>query len=277
MSRHHIKRRKVRLAYEARGAGPPVVLLQGLGLPGAMWLGLAGGLVKSGHRVISPDNRGAGHSDSPWGVYTMGGLAADTAAVMEDAGVEGALVVGISLGGMIAQRLALDHPERVGGLVLAATTCGLPLGRPAPPRSLVTMLRSLAGSTEAIRKVRRLLVHPNSLERNPDLFRVWNRTLSRTPPRPAGFWGQFAAAVMHHACPSLKRIASPTEVITGEDDAIVPSKNSRILARRIPGAVLTVVPEAGHAFPLEHPGALPGAIARVRRRMEQPNNLEAET
>ena len=267
MTRRIIRRGKVWLAYEARGAGPAVVLLQGLGLPGAMWLGLAGGLVKSGHRVISPDNRGAGQSDTPWGVYTMGGLAADVAAVMEDAGVEGALVVGISLGGMIAQRLALDHPERVGGLVLAATTCGLPVGRPAPLRSLAIMLRSLAGSPEAIRRVRRLLVHPNSLERDPDLFRVWNRTLSHTPPRPAGFWGQFMAAVGHHACPSLKRIACPTEVITGEDDAIVPSVNSHILARRIPGARLTVIPEAGHAFPLEHPAALPAAIARVRARM----------
>ena len=129
MPRCSVTRRGVSLAYQRRGAGPPVLLLQGLGMSGAMWLSLPGGLVKSGHLVITPDNRGSGASDAPRLPYTMSTLAADAVAVLDDAGVQRALVAGISLGGMIALRLALDHPERVHGLVLAATTCGLPLGR----------------------------------------------------------------------------------------------------------------------------------------------------
>jgi 3-oxoadipate enol-lactonase len=269
LSQHETSRRGVRLAYQRGGASdnPTVLLIQGLGLPGAMWLGLAGGLAKSGHLVITPDNRGTGQSDAPRGPYTMGMLAADMVAVLDHAGVERALVVGLSLGGMIAQRLALDHPARVGGLVLAATTCGVPYGRPVRPRTLGVLVQSLSGNPAAIRRVRGLVVHSDSLARNPDLFRHWDRIMKKKPPRPAGFLGQLAAAAGHHAGLSLGRIACPTEVVAGEDDALIPPENSRILARRIPGARLTMLPRAGHAFPLEQPGALPQAIARVRARM----------
>ncbi len=238
-------------------------------MPASMWLGLSGGLVKSGFLVISPDNRGTGASDAPRLPYSMAGLAADSAAVMEHAGVERALVVGLSLGGMIAQRLALNHSERVGGLVLAATTCGFPLGRPVRLRVVREMIRALSGSHRAVQGMRSLLVHPDSLARRPDMFSMWDRTMGSAPPRMAGFMGQMAAAAGHAACLQLKRIACPTEVITGDSDAIIPPHNSKVLARRIPGANLTLVPRAGHAFPLEHPRALPEAISRVRRRMEK--------
>ena len=270
MSQHFVTRRGVRLAYHRRGAGQPVVLIQGLGLPAAMWLGLTGGLVKSGHLVVSPDNRGTGASDAPRVPYCMAGLAADTAAVMDHAGVERALVVGLSLGGMIAQRLCLDHPRLVGGMVLAATTCGVPLGRPVRLRVVLEMLRALSGSRESVRRIRRLLVHPDTLARDPNLFSVWDRTMSAAAPRMAGVLGQMAAAASHSTCLRLKQIACPVEVITGDSDVIVPPANSRTLARRIPDARLTLVPRAGHAFPLEDPAALPLAIGRVRRLMKTP-------
>jgi pimeloyl-ACP methyl ester carboxylesterase len=84
-----------------------------------------------------------------------------------------------------------------------------------------------------------------------------------------GFLGQLAAASFHSSGAALSRIACPTEVITGDSDEIIPPANSRVLAERIPGAVLTVVAEAGHVFPLEHPRELPRAIARVQRRIER--------
>lgn len=266
-----VTRRGVRLAYQRRGAGPPVLLLQGLGMSSAMWLSLPGGLVKSGHLVITPDNRGSGASDAPRRPYSMGSLAADMVAVLDDAGVERALVAGISLGGMIALRLAIDHPERVGALVLAATTCGLPLGKPVRPKVVLEMTRALSGSAAAVKRMRKLLVHPDSLRQTPDLFATWDRAVAGGPPRLAGVLAQLAAAAGHSACRGLGSIACPTEVLTGDSDAIIPPQNSRLLAERIPGARLTEVPNAGHAFPLEDPAALPRAVSRALRRMERSN------
>ena len=268
MSQRFVQRGRVRIAYELLGDGPPVALVQGLGLPGRMWLGLTGGLVKSRRAIIVPDNRGTGSSDAPLPPYRMGTLADDLAAVLEDAARGPALVVGISLGGMIAQHLALRHPRLVSGLVLAATTCGPPVGT-LPNLGLVPpMFRSLAGDARALEKVRALLVNPQALAGNPRLFDEWDRQLSRQAWRWSGFVGQLAAAALHSTGLSLGRIRCPVEVIAGDSDRIVPPLNSRILAQHIPGAELTLVPGAGHAFPLEAPAALPAAIRRVAARMD---------
>lgn len=267
MGRHVVVRGGTRLSYERRGHGSPVVLVQGLGLSGRMWLRLPGGLVKSRFTVITPDNRGTGQSDAPLPPYTMGQLAADLAAVLDDAATGPALVVGISLGGMIAQHLALRYPHRVAGLVLAATTCGPPVSHPLGPRTAWALLRSLRGDAAAIERVRRLMVHPDSLAANPGIFGDWEQVMRGEPPRWEGQLGQLAAAGLHSTGFALRRIDCPTVVITGADDRVVPPANSRILAARIRGAELTVLPRAGHAFPLERPDALPRAVHRIRERL----------
>jgi pimeloyl-ACP methyl ester carboxylesterase len=267
MSQHVVHRGGVRLGYERRGSGPAVVLIPGLGMPGRMWLTLPGGLVKTGFTVVIPDNRGAGRSDVPWPPYRMRDLADDVASVMRSAGETPALVVGISLGGMIAQVLALRHPDAVSGLVLAATTPGLPLARPAHLGFLALMVRLHLGDQRALEPLRLRIVHPRSLERNPHLLDPWDAVARREPTSLTGLLGQLSAAAMHRTGLSLARIRCPTEVIAGEDDLIIPPVNSRILARRIAGATLTLLPGAGHAFPLEVPAALPDAIRRVHQRV----------
>lgn len=267
MSQHFIHRAGVRLAYERRGSGPPILLLQGLGMSGRMWLTLPGGLLKAGYTVITPDSRGTGLSDTPAPPYSMKALAADAAAVLEDARVPAALVVGISLGGMVAQHLALRFPERVRGLVLAATTCGVPHGRPPRPGTIALLVRGFLSSSPATgAMIQRRLAHPASLQRTPGLFRPWSRALAQFPPRPAGVFGQMAAAGLHSAGRMLGRLRCPVEVITGADDQIIPPVNSAVLARLIPAAEHTVVPEAGHVFPLEHPRSLHDAIRRTCAR-----------
>lgn len=263
VSMRFVDRRGVRLAYDLRGRGPLVVLVQGLGLGGEMWMGLSGGLVKSGFAVVAPDGRGTGRSDAPMPPYRMATLAADLAGIIEDAGRGPAICVGISLGGMICQHLTLRYPHLVRGLVLAATTCGLPHGKLPSHRFLRAVLASFTGEPRAVRRVQRMLVHPRTLTRNPRIFEQWNRVICRSPTHLRGWFGQLCAAALHSTGSRLLQIRCPTAVVTGDADEVIPPENSRIIAERIEGATLTVLPEAGHAFPLEHPAALPELIRRL--------------
>jgi pimeloyl-ACP methyl ester carboxylesterase len=125
-----------RIHYEVHeshaGPGAPaVVLIQGLGLSSRFWFDLPDRL-RPKWRVVLLDNRGVGRSDRPRGPYRMAAMADDVAAVLNAAGVQRACIVGISLGGMIAQHVALRHPARVAGLVLLATTAGFPHARLPP-------------------------------------------------------------------------------------------------------------------------------------------------
>jgi len=261
-----LRRDGVALSYELRGSGPLVVLVQGLGLSGRLWLGLPGGLVKDGFRVLVPDTRGSGLSDVSPPPYTMEMLAADVAALIRACGGQSALVVGISLGGMIAQHVALHYPELVGGMVLAATSCGVTYGRLSSPSALAQLIRAVLAPGR-LGDLHTLLAHPASLAANPRLFERWDQMLSDPAARPArraGLIGQLAAAAAHDTGARLSEIRCPVEVLTGDSDRIIPPVNSEILVARLPSARLTVVPKAGHAFPLEHPGVLPAAIRRLK-------------
>jgi pimeloyl-ACP methyl ester carboxylesterase len=267
VSERFVERARVRIAYQLVGEGPPIVLLQGLGMPGRMWLGLIGGLARNGRTVIVPDNRGTGRSDAPLPPYRMATLADDVAAVLAAERAARAIVVGISFGGMIAQELALRRPARVAGLVLAATTCGAPFGRPPPLAFLWELARASLGDRRALAALRTRLVHRRTLERNPQLFAAWDREVMVEPTRLRGMLGQLSAATMHSTGWRLRRLALPVEIVTGDDDRIVPPENSRVLEQLLPDARLTVVRDAGHAFPLDDPAALPQAISRLESRL----------
>ena len=260
MTRHQLHHDGVDLAYEQAGEGPLVVLVQGLGLPGSMWRGLTVRLVEEGFTVVTPDTRGTGRSAEPPPPYTMGALTGDLAAVIAQVDRGAALVVGLSLGGMIAQHLALRHPALVRGLVLASTSCGLLMGKLPNMRFLGVLAGCVAGKARSMERMHRILVHPESLERNPDLMKFGEQQLRATPIKWKGVLGQLSAAAGHGTYYSLPRIHCPTAVIAGADDQVVPAANARILARRIPGATLPVVERAGHIFPVEYPEVLPAAI-----------------
>ena len=199
-----------RIHYEVRGPAnaPCVVLIQGLGLSARLWFDLPDRLAaapEGGHawRVVTLDNRGVGRSDRPRTLLsvTMGTLADDVATVLDDARVERACVVGISLGGMIAQHVALRHPTRVEGLVLLATTAGLPFTRWPGPITLATLLtlpilsQMQHMSREAGRSLARLLLPKRDIPRASELPRVascppcgpsprnYERSLPRSPRR----------------------------------------------------------------------------------------------
>lgn len=254
----------MRLAYARRGVGRPIVLVHGLGLAGDDWVALPDRLAARGYTVITPDARGTGASDAPPPPYFMSDLADDLAAVLRVAGARPAVVAGISLGGMVAQHLALRHPDTVAGLVLAATTCGPPWGRPVGPIAIASLLASIVLPPRWSR-IHGLLAHPASLLARPDLLEPLEAAIRAIPPdrRRNGLLGQLTAAALHATGHRLGRIRVPTEVIVGETDRIIPTANARVLARRIPNARLTIVPRTGHVFPLEAPAAFEDAIVRV--------------
>jgi pimeloyl-ACP methyl ester carboxylesterase len=116
---------------------------------------------------------------------------------------------------------------------------------------------------DAIPAIRRLMLAPGRYDREPQLFDEWDRQQVAEDMPWRGVLGHLTAAAMHSSGFELGRIRCPAVVMTGDGDQIMPPVNARILARRIPGARLTVLPDAGHAFPLERPDAIPGAIEAV--------------
>lgn len=263
--RRLIYRDGIRIAYDVQGEGPLVLLIQGLAMSSQAWLLAPDQLMERGFRVAAIDNRGTGLSEVSLPPYSMRDMAADAARVLEHLG-EPAIVAGLSLGGMVAQHLAIDHPYRVIGLVLAATTVGNPFGKLPKPKVLRTLTRGLLGHRPSMIAMRRYLVHPPNLDANPHLLRDFDRVVQAEGVRWQAVIGQLAAAGAHNTYSSVRRIRVPTEILTGDHDALVPPRNAHILARRIDDAVLTVLPNAGHAFPLERPDAIAQGVERVHAR-----------
>jgi pimeloyl-ACP methyl ester carboxylesterase len=273
-----------RIHYDVRGSGPQtVVLLHGLGLSSRFWFDQPERLSTGSDawRVITIDTRGVGRSDKPLApqAYTMRAMADDVAAVLDHARIERAYVAGLSLGGMIAQHVALRHSRRVEGLVLLGTSAGFPHMSLPKARALASFLAlPFDGSLkkrEVKRSFARLLLGSHDVSRTRELLAGWPDAFQTDPTPTRVFIAHLAAAVLtHSAGDHLHRVACPTVVVTGDDDALLPHENSRTLARLVPSAHLEVVRGAGHIIPASHPEsvrkALEKAKAMVRARSARP-------
>jgi pimeloyl-ACP methyl ester carboxylesterase len=239
----------VEIAYRAVGPrdGDPVLLIMGLGGSGRMWWRLEPHVARERPTLLI-DNRGTGDSDSIRGRISMADMAADAVAVLDAAGAERAHVVGVSMGGMIAQHLALDHRDRVRSLVLGCTTAG---GRSGPPpwRLLAaTALRPLVGPNGTWRLVAPIL-YSQATRGRPDRLRedLERRAADATPT--ATLLAQMGAIAGHDTRARLAELEGiPTLVLHGSADSLVPPAAGRRLAEAIPGARLHVVEGAGHVM-----------------------------
>ena len=234
----------MRIAWERHGSGAPLLLIHGLGYARWGWEPVVEPLARS-FDVILFDNRGIGESDAPPGPYTAAGLAADAAQVLDEAGVERAHVLGTSLGGMVAQELALAAPERVDRLVLACTTPGGPESFPMPEQT-VKLLTSGATLRQFVE---------NALAPDPD-EEIVERILRHreATAQPFDAWSaQAAAGAAFDALDRVEGIAAPTLILHGTEDAVVDSRNAALLERRIPDARVELFPGAGHLFFWEQP------------------------
>ncbi len=242
----------VRIAYDVHGAGEPLVLIMGLGYGRWGWEPVVEPLAAR-YRVITFDNRGYGDSDAPPGPYTAAQMAGDTLAVLDAVGVDRAHVVGASLGGAVAQELALRHGGRIEKLVLMATMSGASNMHPIPAPTLALMAE--APTLDPAVAIRRFV--ENALEPEPDAPLVDRIVAIRVakPPDPAGWAAQAAIWATFDAWEELPRIEAPTLVVQGEGDVVVDPRNAALLAERIPGAELRMVP-GGHLFFWNRPDAL---------------------
>jgi len=203
--------------------------------------------------VILFDNRGVGKSDKPPAPYTMDELAADAEGILDHLDIESANVFGTSMGGMIAQHLALKSPDRVLHLALGCTSCdGAVVSHSARVANMLKPLPEQPQEREkVVRRQMRLLLSPTFLRGHPkEVDRLIIEALSNNQPIHA-FLGQLAAARRHNTCARLTEIHLPTLVMHGTDDIVVPPENGLLLAQRIPGAQFISFEKAGHLFYIE--------------------------
>ena len=235
-----------RIAFDVDGAGEPLLLLAGQANSRRWWNPVRPDLA-TGYRTIALDAAGTGHSEAPGGAgYSTRSFAADAVAVLDAVGVERAHVYGTSMGGKVAQWLAIDHPRRVAALVLGCTTPGGPEALVAGPDTV----GPLAGPTEQARRaLAELMVTPRWLDLHPHGA---DTVLGDDTMTAAARRGHRRASARHDASAEIGRITAPTLVLHGTDDAFCPAGNAELLAAGVPGARLALFEGARHAYFLEH-------------------------
>jgi pimeloyl-ACP methyl ester carboxylesterase len=264
----------IRIAYDIVGEGPPLVLINGLGYDRWMWHRMLPGLARH-FRVLSFDNRGAGESDKPPGPYSAQLLAADTVALMEALGISRAHVMGHSMGGFIAQALALDYPERVDNLILAATNFGGPHHIPITPEAMAVLTDTTSPPLERLRRGIAVSCRSGFIEDEADFVETWLHYRMTHPIDPAGYQAQLAiglsllpeeASFEHH----LSTIQAPTLILFGREDRVTPPGNAELLAKQIPDSRVVILPHAGHFFPFDAPDvAIEVVIAFLNESFER--------
>jgi pimeloyl-ACP methyl ester carboxylesterase len=235
----------VEIWVEQEGRGDDVLFISGLADEGACWVDQVAGL-RDRHRITTFDNRGVGRSSTPDGPFRIADFMEDTAALMDELELERAHVVGSSMGGAIAQELALAHPERVRSLVLNGTWC-------RGDRFLHEVFRNWMWSAEKADSIRDFLVTVNLWCFSP---RIWNEGImdgwidaAEASPHAQSvdaFCRSAQALIEHDSADRIGGIRAPTMVTVGELDLCLPARYSEAIVERIPNARLVVVPAVGH-------------------------------
>lgn len=243
----------VELAYQLRGAGSPLVMIHGAQGDQSMFNDLASRFAAR-FRVLTFDQRGSGLSEKPHDAYTIALLADDTAVLMDHVGFAAAHVIGVSMGGTIAQELTLRHPAKVQSLVLGCTTPGgrhaIRIGGGAFAAAYSTRPMS---AEERGRALAEAAFTRGYIEQHPEVVPAMIEARRQRPLDAVALEQRMKAVLAHDAYDRLPQIGCPTLVITGKDDALVAWQNSQLLAQRIAGARLVILEPAGHCFWLEQP------------------------
>jgi 3-oxoadipate enol-lactonase len=247
----------LKLRYEIRGSGEPVALIMGFSGSGRGWGEAFLKLMETRLKIFVIDNRGTGESDKPDTEFTLGDMAADIAAVLDHAKTPRAHIFGISMGGMIAQEFAVAYPERTRGLVLGCTNCGASHSVPADPAAIANLIP--APGMDPIEQARRAFsvacgkAFLNSAA-GQEILSQAIAEMGNYPITPMHtFMRQGQAIGSFDSFARLGQIKSPTLIIHGDDDSIVPYPNAEVLQGAIAGSKKHTLKAAGHMFFWEVP------------------------
>ena len=242
------------LHYEQRGDGEPLLLIMGMSGTHLTWGETFLKALEDDFRLTVYDHRGVGRSSRAEAGYSIVDLADDAAALLDELGIDSAHVLGISMGGMVAQELTLRHPERVRTLTLGCTYSGgegSALTSPEVGQRLFGSMQS--GDRElALRTAWEVNVSRRFAERDEDYARFREAALALPVAVPV-IMAQAQAVTTHDTLARLGEIEAPTLVIHGTDDEMLPVENARLIADRIPGARLEIMDGIGHLFWVEEP------------------------
>lgn len=245
-----------RLFHQRSGTGSePLLLIQGMSGTHLSWgEPFLEGLAED-FDVVAYDHRGIGRSDPVTAPFTIKELAEDAAGLLDELGWETAHVAGISMGGMVAQELALAHPERIRTLTLGCTYCGGPGSELAPPETLAKLGAGFqSGDRElAIRTGFEVNVSPEFAAR-PGAYETFREMAKALPAPLPVIMLQMQAIGGHDTSARLPSLDVPTLVIHGDLDAMLPVGNGRLIASLIPSSALEVLSGVGHVFWWEKPG-----------------------
>ena len=241
--------------YEINGSGEPLLTIRGIGSHLGWWDPEFRAALQERFFLVLYDHRGTGGSVHKAGEYTIPLLADDAAALLRGLGIEKAHVFGISLGGMVAQEIVLRHPQVVKTLVLGCTHCG---GErviwPSPEVLQIVLSRAQEESDGKVdQDWLKAAFTPEFVQENPDAIAGYVDRAADRPTPPDIYRLQAMAGAAFDSWEWLPSIATPTWILHGERDAIMPPENPFILEERTPFARLVLLPSMGHDFAVQNP------------------------
>jgi len=249
----------IKMGYRTYGNGYPLVMIMGSGSTMKLW---EPGLIRtlsSSFKLIVFDNRGVGNTEVGQRPFTIEQFADDTAGLMDALDIQQAHVLGWSMGALIAEEVALRHPDKVNHLVLYAAHCKADLFPPTPEVMQKLMDRSGTPAEQGMRFISLLFAPDWPQSHRGRLKEIFFRPLGKTPVKTVAKQAM-AIGTWKGCCDRLDQITNPTLVIAGADDVLVPSQNAPYLADKIPNAQLVLFENSGHGLMFQYPDKFSGKV-----------------
>lgn len=251
-----------KIYYESHGAENPLIMIMGLGGNSCWWGDALIDEISKVSRAIIFDNRGTGRSEDPDEEFTVKTLADDVAGLMDALNIQKANILGISLGGMIAQEFVLHYPQKVGKLILCSTNCGVVKSIPPSAEVIGALIKPREGrpEEEIIKDTIPFLFSDDFVRKNPDSVDAMIKNVLKYPTSPKTFQRQLNALMTFDSYEGLSSVTSETLVMHGKKDILVPPQNGEIIAGRIPGAKIELFDDSAHALFSQEPAPVVNAL-----------------
>ena len=259
----------INIEYYVEGTGPPLLMIIGLGAHAGTWGQPFLEPLRPHFQTIRFSHYGTGLSDNPSGEATMGTMADDAVALLRELGIEKAHVLGISMGGNVAQELVLNYPEMVQGLVLGCTNCGVPHSVPQTAETMARLAQMASlPEKERVRQFCLALVSPEFGETGKEFMDEMTEAHLSTSMETFG--RQMMAIQAFDCYARLRQIQTPTLIIHGDRDIIIPTENAEVLRERIASSKVQIISSVGHMFIWERPEESAEAIVEFLASVPQP-------